>query len=87
MKPPCKPPEREWRPETRAWWEAIWTSPCAALWEPYDVVGLLRTAGLVDEFWRTPLASERLPEIAAELRELEDRYGLNPLARARLLAD
>lgn len=88
MRPPHElPPEREWRPEALAWWEAIWTSPCAALWEPLDVLGLLRVAGLVDDFWRTSTSSERLPELAAEIREAEDVYGLNPLARAQLLAD
>jgi hypothetical protein len=53
----------------------------AAVWLEADVPGLVRLAELVDLGHRegaTPLT------VLAEIRALEDRYGLSPLARRRL---
>jgi hypothetical protein len=53
----------------------------AAVWLAADVPGLVRLAELVDLGHRegaTPIAA------MSEIRALEDRYGLSPLARRRL---
>ena len=66
---------------TRAWWKTIWASPMAAVWLEADVPGLVRLAELIDLGHRegaTPLTA------MSEIRALEDRYGLSPLARRRL---
>jgi hypothetical protein len=66
---------------TKAWWRTIWTSPMATVWLEADVPGLVRLAELVELGHRegaTPLAA------MSEIRALEDRYGLSPLARRRL---
>ena len=66
---------------TRTWWRTIWASPMSAVWLEADVPGLVRLAELVDLSNRegaTPLTA------MSEIRALEDRYGLSPLARRRL---
>jgi hypothetical protein len=65
---------------TRAWWKTIWASPMAAAWLDSDVPGLARLARLLD------LLNEGEPNalVLAEIRHLEDRFGLSPLARRRL---
>jgi hypothetical protein len=53
----------------------------AAVWLEADVLGLVRLAELIDLGNRegsTPLTA------MSEIRALEDRYGLSPLARRRL---
>ena len=66
---------------TRGWWKTIWASPMAVVWLEADVPGLVRLAELIDLGHRegaTPLTA------MSEIRALEDRYGLSPLARRRL---
>jgi hypothetical protein len=65
---------------TRAWWKTIWASPMAAVWLEADVPALTRLARLLD------LLGEGEPSalLLAEVRHLEDRFGLSPLARRRL---
>jgi hypothetical protein len=66
--------------ETRAWWRTVWASPMAAVYLEADVPALLRMARLLDARSRgTGLAAE-----LSEIRQLEDRFGLSPLARRRL---
>jgi hypothetical protein len=67
-------------PETVEWWETVWASPMAAVWLEADVPALARLAGLVDRLHRGDSSSRLLSEI----RALEDRFGLSPLARRRL---
>lgn len=52
----------------------------AAIWLPADVEALYRMAGLVETVNRglAPAA------VHSEIRQLEDRFGLSPLARRRL---
>lgn len=66
--------------ETRSWWSTMWSSPMAAAWLDADVPGLVRLASLV-EVVHTGKASAG---VLAEIRQLEDRFGLSPLARRRL---
>lgn len=67
-------------PSTVAWWETIWASPMAAVWLEADVPALVRLAQLVDAVAR----GHSDARILAEIRHLEDRFGLSPLARRRL---
>jgi hypothetical protein len=84
---PSGPPARRKPPplasvstETRVWWKTIWASPMAAVWLDADVPALARLARLLD------LLAEGEPSalLLAEVRHLEDRFGLSPLARRRL---
>jgi hypothetical protein len=65
---------------TRAWWRTIWASPMADGWLDADVPGLERLARLVELAGRdgVPMA------VLTEIRHLEDRFGLSPMARRRL---
>jgi len=68
--------------EAREWWATAWASPMAAVWLAADVPGLVRLATLVD---RAAKEGESTPmTVLTEIRALEDRYGLSPLARRRL---
>lgn len=76
---PPLPKSREWREETRQWWADVWSSPMAGEFLRSDLNGLYRLAILIDMFWSSPDKG-----IAAEIRQLEQAYGLGPLARRRL---
>jgi hypothetical protein len=52
----------------------------AAVWLEADVPALVRLAGLVDQVG----SGESSAVVLSEIRQLEDRFGLNPLARRRL---
>lgn len=80
-KVPGLPPKTPmWRAETRAWWKTIHESQAAALWVPADRFALVRLAILYDLVLRGADAVAVLREVTA----LEDRLGLNPLARRKL---
>jgi hypothetical protein len=64
----------------RDWWSIAWASPMASVWLEADVPGLVRLASLVDR-----VAKGDAPmTVLTEIRALEDRFGLSPLARRRL---
>jgi hypothetical protein len=67
-------------PEAQAWWETVWASPMAAVYLEADVPALTRLASLVDQ----AAAGDVGVKVLAEIRQLEDRFGLSPLARRRL---
>ena len=67
-------------PATVAWWETVWASPMASQFLSCDVPTLERLADLIDRTHRGESGSRLL----AEIRALEDRFGLSPLARRRL---
>ena len=71
--------DNRWLKETRRWWEAVWSSPFATLYEETDVRSLVRLARLQNKFWREPSAT-----LSKEIRYLETELGLTPRARARL---
>lgn len=76
---PDLPDDREWHPQTEAWWADVWRSPMAPEFDQSDVHGLLILAVLVDGFWVRPHWTA-----AAEIRLQGQRFGLSPLDRRRL---
>lgn len=65
-------------PAPRAW-TVLWATPQAAAWAPMGA-GVL---GVVARYV-SMLARVELPEVAAEVRLLEDRLGLSPVSMLRL---
>jgi hypothetical protein len=59
----------------------VWSSPLAAAWTTVDAPALVRLARLLDRVERDQGAPAQL---CSEIRQLEDRFGLSPLARRRL---
>lgn len=76
---PDLPDDREWHPQTLAWWADVWRSPMAPEFDQSDVHGLLVLAVLVDGFWLKPHWTA-----AAEIRLQGQRFGLSPIDRRRL---
>lgn len=79
-KTPTLPGAARYSKATRAWWATVWASPMAAVWLEADVPALVHLAGLVDLLGQ----GEVTAMVLAEIRQLEDRFGLSPLARRRL---
>lgn len=80
-RPPALPRKRPaWLKLTRDWWGAIWASPMATAWLPSDVPTLYRLARIMEADNR----GEATASLLAEARQLEDRFGLSPMARRRL---
>jgi hypothetical protein len=74
-----KPPARAtWSKPTRDWWAAIWRSPMASQWLESDVFELLYLGDLME-------LPKKSAEHYAEIRQLKDRFGLNPKARRGLM--
>ena len=63
----------------RRLWDALWSRPEASQWSEADVPALTRMVWL--ESNRKVWTDSRL---LAEVRQLEDRFGLNPYARRQL---
>jgi len=78
-----KLPMRLWHEQTRAWWRDIWSSPMAPEFDESDHHGLFALAVLVDDFWSTEDAKLR-KELAAEIRQQRQCFGLTPMDRRRL---
>ena len=64
---------------TVEWWATVWASPMASAWLPSDVPVLRRLAVLLEAVMVEPKMG-----LLQEIRHLEDRFGLSPLARTRL---
>lgn len=77
---PELPDWRKWMPSTFAWWADLWTKPQATAWEQ-DGSTLWTLACLYDDLiaGRTDAA-----KVSAEMRQHEDRHGLNPKAMLQL---
>ena len=60
-------------------WEHLWRRPEAAMWSESDISGLSRYCYLT-----TDTEAIHDPRLLAEMRQLEDRYGLNPYARRQM---
>lgn len=58
-------------------WAMLWASPAASQWADTDVLAVYRYVRLLSAFDRGAF------EVAPELRQIEDRLGLTPLARLR----
>lgn len=65
---------------THDWWKTVWASPMAGEWIASDVPALRRLASLLDLSAR----GEAKATLLSEIRQLEDRFGLSPMARLRL---
>lgn len=72
-------PLGKWHKLTRLWWKDVWASPQSSEFLRSDLGALFRLAMLVDMFW----TSGKL-NIAAEIRMMEQQFGLTPMARRRL---
>jgi hypothetical protein len=69
-----------WSTSTKAWWRTLWSSPMAPLYLDADRGPLERLAELVEQHARGELSATGL----IAMQQLEDRFGLSPLARQRL---
>ncbi len=80
QKPPPLPTTVKVPATVRAWWRALWASPISQGFDVVDHPALTRIVVL----WVRALDGRAAVGELAELRQLEDRFGLNPLARRRL---
>ncbi len=86
---PALPALRVWDDEDRAYWRALWRKPQAVVWEREGHVEFVaRLLALRHDFVHGDGAAAAL---SGEMRQLEDRLGLNPKAlmglRWRIVAD
>jgi hypothetical protein len=65
---------------THDWWKTVWASPMAGAWIASDVPALRRLASLLEASAR----GDTRASLLSEIRQLEDRFGLSPMARLRL---
>lgn len=77
---PALPPIREWSDETLRWWSALWTKGQSALWDQTGA-SAVPMAVLWEDLQHNP---EKTHIILAELRQHDDRHGLNPKAMLQL---
>lgn len=78
--PPSLPPWRLWHSETLEWWSALWSKPQATMWEPSGST-LWALACLYDDLIAGRADAAK---VSAEVRQHEDRHGLNPKAMLQL---
>jgi len=77
---PKLPDWRVWTEATHTWWAVLWSKPQAVMW-PADGSSLFTLAVLHHEL----VVGEGSPSpISAEMRQIEDRHGLNPKAMLQL---
>ena len=77
---PALPDWRAWTEATLAWWAQLWAKPQAAMWTS-DGSTLFTLAVLHHEL----VTGDGAPSpISAEMRQIEDRHGLNPKAMMQL---
>jgi hypothetical protein len=74
-------PHGLWHEETQRWWNTHWSHPCALLWRADDPCHE-RLCWLY-EFTLASGTVAKGHELT-EIRQLEDRLGLNPKARLQL---
>lgn len=60
-------------------WESMWAQPIATLWDVADLAALCRLV-----IMQTTVESYSKGEVLREMRQLEDRFLLNPYARAQM---
>jgi hypothetical protein len=80
---PDLPEDIGWHSMTRAWWVDIWRSPMAPEFDDSDTHGLFLLAVLVNDFWLAEGQREKR-DLAAEIRQQGQRFGLSPIDRRRL---
>lgn len=79
-KPPVLPKWRLWDARTEKWWADLWRKPQALMWEQ-DGSTLTTLACLVDDL---VVGKADAAKVSAEMRQHEDRHGLNPRAMLQL---
>lgn len=62
-------------------WADWWATPMSTMWGPFDADALERLLLMYEQSWAQ---DPDLKPAAGEIRQLEDRFGLTPSARARL---
>lgn len=77
---PKLPPLRRWRKTTRDAWARQWAKPQAVMWDQTGDT-MMRWAILSDML---AAGEGTAPALSAELRQIEDRHGLNPKAMLQL---
>ncbi len=77
---PPLPKWRKWHPETKLWWIELWKKPQAKMWDQTGST-LWVMASLIDDMI-TGVAETK--GVSNELRQHEDRHGLNPKALLQL---
>ncbi len=80
---PMLPKTFKWTAKGKRYWQKIWESPMAVTYIDADLPGLERMTMLVEIISTGDITQG----ILSELRQLEDRFGLSPLARRRLQWD
>lgn len=77
-------PERtpEWAESTREWWARLWATPQATQWAEDDPE-IARLALLHQTVWHESPKGPS-PGLLNEMRQIEDRHGLNPKAMLQL---
>lgn len=81
--PPELPPVRMWTEFTRSWWKDLWATPQATQWAE-DSPELIRLALLHETIWTADAERGPSPGILSEMRQIEDRFGLNPKAMMQM---
>lgn len=79
--PPPLPNGLARRKAPREWWARVWSSEIAGAYLDVDVLALARGAMIVDLIAR----GEANASMIAQLTWIEDRYGLTPGSRQRLM--
>lgn len=82
-KAPTLPTARRWTDFTLNWWKALWATPQATQWAE-DSPELFRLALLHETIWGASDEKGPSPGILSEMRQIEDRFGLNPKAMLQL---
>ena len=77
---PRLPKWRKWQSETRRWWRELWRKPQAVKWEQ-DGSTLWALACLYDDLIAGRADTAK---VSPEMRQHEDRHGLNPKAMQQL---
>ena len=75
--------EKPWSALAVAWWSELWSSPMSAEYDASDLTGLVMLAFLVDDFFEAADPKLR-KDLAAEVRQQGQRFGLSPIDRRRL---
>lgn len=65
--------------KARVLWRRWWASPMALMWSEFDAPQLERLLVLTAESWAGASSA-----MLAEIRQMEDRFGLSPQARRKL---
>lgn len=81
VRSPKLPPIREWTDETKRWWSDLWSKPQATQWDRAGSTAVAM-AVLYDDLQTSEPG--KAAGILAELRQHEDRHGLNPKSMLQL---